>query len=289
MKKNYDLPRIHRWLRQADLTGTSSTAVVLRSAAQLVLSRNNLDAETFTEANATRFWNSLIKQRDHDLERGRFPLFQIEDPNARTARWHHDSSDGFRNLYLANRPPMMRMVNTLDDRQFEALACIALSLSGATRVHLTPRGTEGGVDFFALIGGRSSCHLFSSTSHPLRIVGQSKRYASPVGPDKMKEFIETIREVTYKSQPKTEAVVPAWFRAYRGPIVGCMFASNGYQSGAVSRAKDHGIIDGESIDLVEMLSLSMSLPEDVMGVARASECKSRVLSLLESTPEVVSP
>jgi hypothetical protein len=172
------------------------------------------------------------------------------------------------------------MIDALTGREYEALACVAMKVVGASEITLTPSGTEGGIDFFALMRSPARCHLFAGSTNPIRLVGQSKKYTRQVGADKMKEFLETIDEVKHRGEPKTERVVPPWFHATRGPIVGCMIAHRGFQSGATSRARNHGIITADSLDIAEMLALSRGIPDDLDADARTAECLSRTRLLL---------
>jgi hypothetical protein len=172
------------------------------------------------------------------------------------------------------------MIDALTGREYEALACVAMKVVGASEITLTPFGTEGGIDFFALVRSPARCHLFAGSTNPIRIVGQSKKYTRQVGVDKMKEFLATMDEVKHRGEPKTERVVPPWFHATRGPIVGCMIAHRGFQSGATSRARNHGIITADSLDIAEMLALSRGIPDELDADARTAECLSRTRLLL---------
>jgi hypothetical protein len=156
---------------------------------------------------------------------------------------------------------------------------VALRFVGATETVLTPPGNEGGVDFFALLPAPGPCRLFSGGSHPLRIIGQSKKYLSAVQVGKFDENLKTIDEVNHGGEPKTEQFVPPWFHAVRGPIVGLMIAHTGFQAGAETRARKHGVIVADSLDVAEMLALSRGIPEYLSGTGRAAECRSRILEL----------
>ena len=68
----------------------------------------------------------------------------IVDPTARTLRWCSPPPDAQRAAKLRHRPAILSMIDALTDREFEALACVALRLVGATETALTPRGNEGG-------------------------------------------------------------------------------------------------------------------------------------------------
>ena len=116
----------------------------------------------------------------------------------------------------------------------------------------------------------------------MRIVGQSKKYAGAMGPGEFKEFLTTIHEVKHGGQPKTEKIIPPWFRATYGPIISMVIAHNGFQSGAESRARLHGVITADSVDMAEIVALSRSIPEHLTAVERAKDCQRRTRDLLAS-------
>ena len=180
------------------------------------------------------------------------------------------------------------MIDTLNDREYEALACVSLRLVGASETFLTPPGNEGGVDFFALLPSPGRCHLFSGGHHPLRIVGQSKKYTSAMEAGEFKEFLTTMEEVKHGGQRKTENIVPVWFRAVYGPIIGLVIAHSGFQSGATTRARQHGVLTAESLDMAEIVALSKAIPEHMAGEDRALECKTRIRALV-AQPGILQP
>src|SRR5690606_14181401 len=125
------------------------------------------------------------------------------------------------------RSSFLRSIDTLSDREYEALACVVSSCAGADKVRLTPPGNEGGVDFFALIRNPARCHVFQHTRSPLRVIGQCKKYSGTVGVDKVRQFIQTINSVCNQSA-LTEAHVPPWFRTAGGPVVGWIIGHSGF-------------------------------------------------------------
>src|SRR5207247_8381220 len=102
-------------------------------------------------------------------------------------------------------------------------------------VTLTPAWHEGGSDLFGLLAVYRSTHDFSGTSSPILIVGQSKKYWSPVSVDKVKEFALTLEQVRHRS-PQVPIPLPTWFVLSRGPVVGWMLAHSGFQTGAADFA-----------------------------------------------------
>lgn len=255
----------------------------LRRGAQVALGKDTFAAEAYVESNAKSVWSYLLRAQEEEERRGISRIFHIVDATALTLRWCSPSGHGRTARHAAklrHRPAMLSMIDALSDREFEVLACVSLRLAGATETVLTPPGNEGGVDFFALIPSPAQCHLFSGGSHPLRIIGQSKKYSSAVQVGRFKEFLKTIDEVKHGGEPKTEAVIPPWFHAVRGPIIGLMIAHSGFQAGAETRARKHGVIVADSLDLAEMVALSRGIPEHLTGADRASECRSRICALL---------
>ena len=278
-------PALLRWLYRSEFADVLPLKEVLQRGAHVVLGKDALAAEAYAESNLNAFWNYLLKEQESDNQRGVSRAFEILDPMARTLRWcplpsPSPSMKARRTARLRHRPAMLSMIDTLNDREYEALACVSLRLVGAIETHLTPPGNEGGVDFFALLPSPGRCHLFSGGHHPLRIVGQSKKYGSALEAGEFKEFLTTMEEVKHGGQPKTEKIVPSWFRAVYGPIIGLVIAHSGFQSGATTRARQHGILTAESLDMAEIVALSKGIPEHLAGVDRAAECKARIQTLV---------
>ena len=187
----------------------------------------------------------------------------------------------FRRIALRSRgrPTILRMIDGLSDRQYEAMSCVLLEALGATNVNLTPFGSDGGVDGFGLISRPCSSHLFGSAHHPIRVVAQAKKYKTSMQADKMKEFLQTLNEVKHGGQPKTDAIIPSWFKGARGPIIGIVLSHRGFQSGADSRARSHGILTADSVDLAEVIALK-GMIYGMKGVDKTQACLKRVSQLL---------
>jgi hypothetical protein len=178
---------------------------------------------------------------------------------------------------------ILRTLDAITDREYEALGCVVSEVIGASHVHLTPNGKEGGIDFFALVISPSPCHLLVGTTAPLRIVGQSKKYATAIEDEKVKSFITTLSDV-HRLSPTVEPHVPTWFRAAAGPVIGWVMAHHGLQSGAASRARNHGIIYSDSLDVAEILALSRRIPEDVSAAERSLIIRKRIQDLSARFP-----
>jgi len=276
-------PALLRWLYRTEFDAIVPFRDALQRAARDALGKDTLAAEAYVESNVKSVWSYLLRAQEEEERRGISRIFDVVDAMALTLRWCSLSGHGppaRRAAKLRHRPAMLRMIDHLSDREFEALGCVSLKLTGATETILTPAGNEGGVDFFGLIPSPGRCHLFSGGTHPLRIIGQSKKYSSAVQVGKFKEFLKTIDEVKHGGEPKTEKVVPSWFHEVRGPIIGLMIAHSGFQAGAQTRARKHGVIVADSLDMAEILALSRGIPEGLSPTERAANCQSRIHTLL---------
>jgi hypothetical protein len=158
-------------------------------------------------------------------------------------------------------------------------AGVLLEALGASTVNLTRRGSDGGVDAFGLIARPYSSHLLASTNRPIRIVAQSKKYESSMHVKEMKEFLQTLSEVKHGGEPKTNAIVPSWFRSARGPIIGLVISHRGFQSGADSRARSHGILTADSLDVAEVIALKGAL-YGKRNIDKEKACLERISQLL---------
>lgn len=264
MARTPEKPQLLDWLLRQNLTGIHSCSSLLDRACRVCLRRDAISAAAYSAANAKIFWNYVLSaMADHET-RGLSSSFRIQNSETRTFNCYPVSADESdpnreRALRACCRPSVLQMIDSLNDRQYEALACVLLELLGATKINLTRRGSEGGVDGFGLITRSNSSHLLGSIHHPIRVVLQAKMLTRPMSPDKMKEFVHTLAEVKHGGQQKTEAVVPSWFRASRGAIIGLVVSHNGFQSGAESRARSQGILMADSVDVAEVIALENEL------------------------------
>jgi hypothetical protein len=252
------------WLVRLDPKGYFSLDALVVSFATTVLGKDPLAAEAYAQANRNSRWADVVSlQQDLHL-RGVAPLLVDVDMEARTGKYLVPEVAGelvsrSRAIRCASRSRFLRSIDGLTAREYEALACVASSCAGADKVHLTPPGNEGGVDFFALIRNPARCHVFEQSRSPLRVIGQCKMYSSPVSVDKVRQFIQTISSVCNQSA-LTEQHVPAWFRGASGPVVGWIIGHSGFQSGAVTLARNHGIVLSDSLDIAEICAQSRQFP-----------------------------
>lgn len=228
------------------------------------LGKSTIDAQAFAHANEKKYWNWFIAELDEQRRRGILPYFTVVGGGTyaftHTANSFQSSSDAKEQLIgqlACSRPNILRQLDSLSDRQYEAMACVACNVIGARFQVLTPSGNEGGIDFIATLPMPSSSHIFSSVGSELRIIGQCKKYQTPVAVERVEQFIQTMNNVRYRSE-RVRKHLPAWFEEARGPIIGWIVAHMGYQTGAADEAKRHGIVSSDSLDMAELFSFAPS-------------------------------
>lgn len=234
----------------------------LSSLAESVLGKQRADADTFADANIKKYWNWLRKEADMHAARGLTPYFFLGSGGVYSisSACHAlvsspDADCQLRGTLALSRPFVLRQIDALTDREYEALACVACSAIGSLRMHLTPPGNEGGIDFFATLSIKTRTHVLSAAGTEIRIVGQCKKYASPVAVDRLEQFITTMQNVRHRSE-RVRRHIPTWFDESRGPILGWIMAHSGFQTGAADEAKNHGIVLSDTLDLAELICLS---------------------------------
>ena len=150
-----------------------------------------------------------------------------------------------------------------------------MQIIGASAVHLTPIGNEGGVDFYALIECDTGTHLFGSSASGFRVVGQAKKYEQRQSITNFNSFLKVLDNVRHLHSSVVRCM-PEWFRRGNGPILGLYVAHRGYQSGVPPVAAAHGVVLADSIDLGEMCALSNSLDASAAPDRRAHIFRSYV-------------
>ncbi len=231
----------------------------LIDAAASALDMDRPSAEAFSAANSTTYWNWLMRFEESGCKRGLESLFIVKDFTSRQLAWRArdfsapcGSGERARRRLLQSRSSLLRAIDSLNPRHYEARGCVACRLCGGTEVFLTPTGNDSGIDFFAQMPWPGSSHVFSHRGGPLRLVGQCKKYESKVTVEKVKNFVETLNEVRNRN-PSVEDLVPGWFRVGSGPILGWIIGHSGFQSGAEDKARNQGILYSDSRDLCEMV------------------------------------
>lgn len=263
--------------------GTLQFDDYLAEAAVEALGKSREDAQAYTQGNRIRIWNCLKKQSESDQKEGLFPILLEKDDNSRRFAWYAhelesrgDSKAKRRSVMLKARPHLLNAIDSMTPRGFEALGCVVCDLIGAETVELTPRGNEGGIDFFGLVIFPSKAHVFGGTRAKVRIVGQSKKYTTRVSVDRVRDFITTIEQVKHRSEA-LKYPLPQWFAIQKGPILGWMISHKGFQSGAITLARNHGISLSTSIDITEISALSRQLNQWADPQIRANELGIRVV------------
>lgn len=256
--------------------GNVDFRALLSQLAESALGKSRLDADAFADKNLKKYWNWLKKELDDHTARGLTPFFTqtsgayalLSSSHALAASSEPDKK--LRGALAMSRPFVLRQIDALTEREFEALACVSCAAIGSGRISLTPRGNEGGIDFFATLSINTKTHILSATGTELRIVGQCKKYESPVAVDKFEQFLTTMNNVRHRSE-RVRRHIPAWFEQSRGPIIGWIMAHSGFQTGASDEAKNHGIVLSDTLDLTELICLSDSFHSALPPADRAAK------------------
>lgn len=266
--------------------GNIDFRAILESLAARILDMSTIDAQAFAHTNAKRYWNWFNEDIDQQQRRAILPYFTVVGGGtyafSHTAYSFLSSSDSNKQpigQLALSRPNILRELDSLTDRQYEAMACVACNVMGARYQILTPQGNEGGIDFIATLPMNSSCHIFSASGSELRIIGQCKKYQTPVAVDRVEQFIQTMHNVRYRSD-RVRKHLPAWFEEARGPIIGWVVAHRGYQTGAADEAKRHGIVLSDTLDMAELFSLASSFHASDSPPARAQRLRDQCQALL---------
>ncbi|WP_313214274.1 restriction endonuclease [Soonwooa sp.] len=230
------------------------------NAIENVLNKKNADRDQYFDANIKRIWNYVVKRQEDDLHyKSIEPIFYIHDINTRLIQcnlaYNFSSSKKKNYHFLKSRSYLLNEIDTINHRQYEAIAIYLCELLGAKNVLLTPPGNEAGIDFVATIEFNKNAHFLFGINGPIRIIGQCKKYGSPVQVDKIKEFNATLQDV-YSLTTKMRSVLPNWFLKSKGIIIGWIISHSGFQNGAQERANDYGIIISDTEDIAQQIASS---------------------------------
>jgi hypothetical protein len=119
-------------------------------------------------------------------------------------------------------------------------------------VHVTPQRNEFGIDFLAIVPAYSNSKVFVSGSRGVRIVGQSKKYNSPVNRGELQKFNDTLNSVR-NNKAELLDIIPPWFRGSATPIMSCFVAHAGFQSGGRDIGRQNGHILLDTLELAEII------------------------------------
>jgi hypothetical protein len=239
--------------RSIDQSGVLSFLSWLEESAQDVLRKDATASAAYASANASRLWTHFQKMNNELLVRHRIAAFDIVDLRNRMFVVNGTSNPADRSTWLrSHRAAILRWIDAGTDRKFEYVGAMVAHLCGARRTLVTPRGNEGGVDFYALVPVWGTKGVMYSPERYLKIVGQSKRYSSRMAVDKAREHTQVVASIRHRSTGM-DARLPVWFKQTQGPVVGAIVAWRGFQSGATSECHDHGIVTIDAIDLAETI------------------------------------
>ncbi len=244
------------WLaRQTFSADVLDFRFVLEQAARQALGKSEIEAEQFaSNPRVARYWNVLVESLDTERRLGLFPSYRIIDEHSRQLVCCAGESIGSKSSRaIALRPVILGSIDAMTSRMFEGLAGEWLSTAGAHRVVVTQASGDDGIDAFGLMWARRRCHIWGRPGG-LRIVVQSKMYASRVAVDKATLFAKTLDDIR-ASRSSLVSEVPDWFLASHSPIVGVVVGHSGFQSGARDKCREEGIVALESIDIAQALSL----------------------------------
>lgn len=232
---------------------------ILKRAILKTLTTDPLKAEVMAANKVNRLWNQYKKQHAEDVANGITPLFTVTSEYEKKVRWIGESTgSNINRSYFKMRPELYRYFDTLSDREFEMMACVICELLGADKISLTPKGNEGGVDFFARIPFSKKSHFIFGRKGPIRIVGQCKKYAGKDNVGNMKEFVTTLNNV-YNKSFRVGEILPEWFKLEKGDIIGWHISNMGHQAGALDVAKNYGILVSDTTELIEIICCSKKI------------------------------
>lgn len=232
---------------------------IIKMAILKTITDDSIKAETMAMSKINRLWNQYQQQYLEDIENGIVPLFGITNSYEKKVRWIDNiSNPAIKRGFYKIRPDLYKYFDTLDDREYEVMACIVCELLGADKIALTAKGNEGGVDFLARIPFSKKSHFLFGVKGPIRIVGQCKKYATKDNVGHMKEFITTLNAVYNKSYRVGE-ILPDWFKQEKGDIIGWHISNLGHQSGALDMAKNYGILVSDTKQLIEIICCAKNI------------------------------
>lgn len=259
--------------------GVLSFEAVLEQAGKKAFNKKGIDLSLFVQNTLKRHWNNTLKLIFEDEKRNLEPVFKIVNKNTKLIEYNNNSSKGYKAKLNRDRVDFLNEIDSINDREYEALCCVILKNLGANNVLLTPPGNECGIDFLGTIKFSKYAHFFFGINGPIRIIGQSKFYEQKVSVKEIKEFDSTISDIQRLS-PKVSSVLPDWFKKEKGPIIGWFIAHSSFQSGANDRSKNFGFINSDSRDLVEILSKSKKFYPNWDTAYRVNKLKEEIKGFL---------
>lgn len=240
----------------------------LRESVERTLGKAGQEVDAFVEANGARIWTHFKKKNYYLRKQGRIPLFRIIDEKARIICWSSNADQDVGAPGISARPWILSSIDSLTDTEYEYVASCAFQLEGAyTKV--SDRSGDNNVDFYATFRAPFQPQILQNVAGDVKIIGQSKKYGAPVSVGKVREFAYTLNEIRHLSSNIRDQI-PVWFRSAKGPIVGIILSHTGFQSGAVSKAKQEGVILCDSFFIAETLAVSNLLKGGESAPQRAN-------------------
>lgn len=228
---------------------------LIREWLQISLKYDEVEIDRLATTKENGLWAKLLKEIESDKKRNIIPIFTILEQKERILQWigleKCDELSKKRWNYEI-RPDLYTLIDAMDSRKYEALACVLCKLMGAECIYLTAPGNEGGIDFIAQIRFPPKAHFLFGAKGPIRIIGQCKFYSTKDTVGHMKEFVQTINDV-HNWTFRAGGILPAWFKNGAGPIIGWHIANCGHQSGAVDYAKHYGVLISDTKELIETI------------------------------------
>lgn len=258
---------------------------LLLDAIEKVLDLESDKKEKYFDNNVNKLWSYFLSSIEKEKTTyGIHPSFIVINATTRkiTSYAHHmyNISGHLQYDLLKSKPYILNEIDLLSHREYEALSVLVCKLLSAKHYYLTPPGNEGGIDFIATLKFANLAHCIFGVNGPIRIIGQCKKYTSLVKESQIKEFNSTLADV-YHLTSKMRKVLPSWFYESRAPIIGWVIGESGFQTGAIQRAKDFGILLSDTTDLGEVISTSTRFHESEPFDQRHKGLKSDIKAILE--------
>lgn len=173
-----------------------------------------------------------------------------------------DADDSHVARLIKLRSRILDTLGELSPRQFEHLCGFLLDVYGVPSDQriVTPPTADGGIDFIGVRGGEARPGGSRLDTLFVRIVGQAKRYSSPVGPDAMAALSARLEDARRESGVAWTKL-PDWFKDRNEPIVGMFVASSRFGDDARSSARLHTILAINGVQLSEDLAASGHVAE----------------------------
>lgn len=275
--------KVLNWFLQNNFpSGIISFDDLVVAAARMSLGVGYSEAEKYANRNVNSLWANFVSMLRKESKLGINPIAHIVDEETHKIESYFSKLSRFRNkrairlsCRLAMRPAIYNKIESLNDREYEALCCLACNKLGASNIHLTPRGNEGGIDFLALIE-RPRIFPKCSGLTRFRIVGQAKKHSDPVQVGHIRDFSDTLED-TRRHSPQVLGHLPAWFKESSTPIIGWMVGHRGFQGGGESKARMNGIMLFDSRVLTEIIVLSSDIGstecDEIVAQRMASSCR----------------